>query len=81
VIGTDLSLVQPRYVPANLQFEQSDAEDPEAWIFPQKFDYVHGRALASCFKDPLEVIKSAYSVCAHPLLFNVSGMGDHYCLG
>lgn len=61
VIGTDLSLVQPHYIPANLQFELADAEDAESWIFPQKFDYIHGRALASCFKDPLTIIRHIYS--------------------
>jgi len=41
-----------------LQFEIDDAEDE--WIFPQKFDYIHGRTLATCFKDPPSVIAKAY---------------------
>jgi trans-aconitate methyltransferase len=44
-------------VPPNCSFEIDDAEDP--WVFPQKFDLVHGRALASCFKDAQKVINSA----------------------
>jgi hypothetical protein len=46
-------------VPPNCFFEVNDAEDP--WIFSHQFDYVHGRALGSCFKSHLEVIKSAFS--------------------
>lgn len=46
-------------VPPNCFFEVNDAEDP--WIFPHHFDYIHGRALGSCFKSHLEVIKSAAS--------------------
>lgn len=35
-----------------------DAEDE--WAFSTKFDYIHGRALASCFKDPTFVIREAF---------------------
>jgi len=58
VIGTDLSLSQPQYVPVNCEFEIDDAEDE--WIFPMKFDYIHGRALATCFVNPAAVIDKAY---------------------
>jgi hypothetical protein len=46
-------------IPKNVHFEIRDAEDP--WQFPQKFDYIHGRAILSCFKDPFTVIKHAYN--------------------
>ncbi|KIW08646.1 hypothetical protein, variant [Verruconis gallopava] len=58
ILGTDLSAIQPTYLPPNCSFIIDDAEDP--WVFPHKFDYIHGRALLSCFKDPREVLKSAY---------------------
>ena len=29
-------------------------------MFKQKFDFIHGRTLFSCFKDPAAVIQSAY---------------------
>ncbi|CZT51588.1 uncharacterized protein RSE6_12748 [Rhynchosporium secalis] len=45
-------------VPPNVQFEISDAEDE--WTYSQKFDYIHGRALTICFREPLKVFKSAY---------------------
>lgn len=35
-----------------------DAED--AWEFSQKFDYIHGRMLVTCFKSHLQVFKSAF---------------------
>ena len=38
VVGTDLSPIQPLYVPPNCSFEVDDSDDP--WIFSQKFDYV-----------------------------------------
>lgn len=42
-------------VPPNLRFEIDDAEDE--WIFSERFDYIHGRALLSCFKEPSFVSK------------------------
>ncbi|KAK3685340.1 S-adenosyl-L-methionine-dependent methyltransferase [Podospora appendiculata] len=62
VLGTDLSPIQPLYVPENCSFEIDDAEDE--WAFSTKFDYIHGRALLSCFKDPSAVIAQAYEALA-----------------
>ncbi len=45
-------------VPPNCRFEISDYEEP--WDYSHKFDHIHGRALLSCFKDPLYVIEQAY---------------------
>ncbi|CZR54890.1 related to methyltransferase [Phialocephala subalpina] len=50
VVGTDLSPIQPSFVPPNCQFFIEDCEDD--WIFSQKFDLIHGRALLSCFSKP-----------------------------
>ncbi|THV49750.1 hypothetical protein BGAL_0181g00230 [Botrytis galanthina] len=58
VIGTDLSPIQPIYVPPNCSFEVNDAEEP--WNYSRKFDYIHGRAMVCCFSDPAGVINSAY---------------------
>ncbi|KAI9772568.1 MAG: hypothetical protein M1839_002450 [Geoglossum umbratile] len=46
-IGTDLSPIQPNFVPPNLSFLVDDAE--KEWSFPHKFDYIHGRALLGSF--------------------------------
>jgi hypothetical protein len=45
-------------VPQNCHFEIDDAEDD--WIFSDKFDFIHGRALLACFKDPSFVINEAF---------------------
>ncbi|KAE9365680.1 S-adenosyl-L-methionine-dependent methyltransferase [Stipitochalara longipes BDJ] len=58
VVGTDLSAIQPLYVPTNCRFEIDDAEDE--WNFSDRFDYIHGRALLSCFKDPASVLREAF---------------------
>ncbi|KAI1499756.1 S-adenosyl-L-methionine-dependent methyltransferase [Biscogniauxia marginata] len=58
VTGTDLSPIQPQYLPENCRFEIDDAEDE--WTFSKPFDFVHGRALMSCFNDPGRVIRHAF---------------------
>lgn len=57
VIGTDLSPIQPEYVPPNVAFEIMDAEDE--WTFRQQFDLIHFRSIASCFKDTQRVFQNA----------------------
>jgi trans-aconitate methyltransferase len=57
-----LSLSDTYSVPPNCQFEVDDAEDP--WTFNQKFDYIHGRALLSCFRHPPSVIAQAFDALA-----------------
>lgn len=49
-------------VPANCSFVIDDAEDE--WVYPHQFDYIHGRAMFSCFKDPLAVFRKAYAALA-----------------
>lgn len=46
-------------VPPNCRFQIDDAE--EEWTYPCKFDFIHGRALISCFKDPAYVVSSIYA--------------------
>ncbi|RDW63703.1 hypothetical protein BP6252_11248 [Coleophoma cylindrospora] len=62
VIGSDLSPIQPLYVPPNCRFEVDDAEDE--WSYTQKFDFIHGRLLFTCFNNPSAVIKQAYDALA-----------------
>ncbi|KAI0159930.1 S-adenosyl-L-methionine-dependent methyltransferase [Hypoxylon sp. FL1284] len=57
VIGTELSPIQPQYLPENCKFEIDDAEDE--WTFGEPFDFIHGRALMSCFDDPAAVVRQA----------------------
>jgi len=52
------SLTESRF-PQNFHFIVADAE--AEWGFPTSFDYIHGRALFSCFKEPLSVFQSAFA--------------------
>ncbi|KAL7624948.1 hypothetical protein AAE478_004162 [Parahypoxylon ruwenzoriense] len=58
VIGTDLSPIQPQFLPENCRFEIDDAEDE--WTFSEEFDFIHGRALMSCFNDPGAVVRQGF---------------------
>ncbi|KAK3316842.1 S-adenosyl-L-methionine-dependent methyltransferase [Apodospora peruviana] len=58
VIGTDLSPIQPEYVPANCHFEVDDAEDD--WIYGHPFDYVHLRLVFHAFKSHPRVMQLAF---------------------
>lgn len=59
VLGTDLSPIQPEYVPANCHFEIDDAEDE--WVFSHPFDYIHGRYMCAFLKDFGKLFRSAYA--------------------
>lgn len=45
-------------MPPNCSFQVDDAEDE--WTFSHNFEYIHGRALLTCFKSHPPVIKSAF---------------------
>lgn len=75
MIGTDLSAIQPNPRIPNCTFIKDDAEEdwvfhskhPEGapaceglCEHPIMFDYVHFRAMFTCFNDPIKVMKSAY---------------------
>ncbi|KAK8108083.1 S-adenosyl-L-methionine-dependent methyltransferase [Apiospora kogelbergensis] len=60
VIGTDLSKIQPENTPANVEFIRDDAEEPWEFGPTTKFDYVHLRAVFSCFDDPKFVMRQAF---------------------
>ncbi|KAI2641359.1 S-adenosyl-L-methionine-dependent methyltransferase [Hypomontagnella submonticulosa] len=81
VLGTDLSPIQPQYVPENCKFEIDDAEDE--WTFNEPFDFIHGRALMSCFNDPAAVVRQAFENTApggmiefQDALFPMNYIGD-----
>lgn len=59
VIGTDISPIQPNWVPPNCKFEVDDME--EAWTYENDyFDYIHMRSLSGSFTDWNFVMKNAY---------------------
>lgn len=49
VLGTDLSPIQPEYVPPNCRFEVDDAEDD--WVFSYPFDYIHSRYMSGSISN------------------------------
>jgi SAM-dependent methyltransferase len=51
VFGTDLSPIQPLWVPPNLKFYVDDAEAEWTWEETEKFDFIHGRALCGGIGD------------------------------
>ncbi|RSL74095.1 hypothetical protein CEP53_000431 [Fusarium sp. AF-6] len=61
VIGTDISPIQPGWVPPNLKFEIEDCN--QDWTFDAvSFDYVHIRYLHGSIPDWTELFKQAYRV-------------------
>lgn len=60
VIGTDLSPIQPSWVPPNLRFLVDDAES--TWLFNrnQLFDFIHVRDLAGSIADWPKLLQQAY---------------------
>ncbi|KAH8902050.1 S-adenosyl-L-methionine-dependent methyltransferase [Coniochaeta sp. PMI_546] len=58
VLGTDLSPIQPAYVPPNCHFEVDDAEDD--WVYSYKFDYIHGRYICPFLADIPKVLSMIY---------------------
>lgn len=62
VIGTDISPIQPTWVPPNLKFEIDDATLD--WTYPDNhFDYIHMRYLVGSITDWLALLRQAYRCC------------------
>lgn len=60
VIGTDISPIQPKWVPPNLKFEIEDCTSE--WTFhANEFDYVHIRYLVGSIVDWPALFKEAYN--------------------
>ncbi|KAL2133618.1 hypothetical protein VTI74DRAFT_2020 [Chaetomium olivicolor] len=49
VVGTDISAIQPEFVPPNLEFFVDDLEAD--WNFVNKFDFIYARFLTGSIKD------------------------------
>lgn len=58
VLGTDLSPIQPEYVPPNCRFEVDDAEDE--WVFGDKFDFIHSRYMSGSISDFPRIFATCY---------------------
>ncbi|KAH0537106.1 hypothetical protein FGG08_006067 [Glutinoglossum americanum] len=59
VIGTDLSPIQPKWVPPNVRFIVDDCESD--WVYqPNHFDFIHGRHLAVAIRDWPKLLKQSF---------------------
>lgn len=60
VIGSDLSPIQPDWVPPNCKFYVDDVESE--WTFgpDEAFDYIHGRSMCGSIGDLPALYKSAF---------------------
>ncbi|KAF4501994.1 hypothetical protein FAGAP_1785 [Fusarium agapanthi] len=62
VIGTDISPIQPDWVPPNLKFEIEDCT--QEWTYEtNSFDYVHMRYMYGSISDWSALFKEAFRVC------------------
>ncbi|KAI8664214.1 hypothetical protein NCS55_00929500 [Fusarium keratoplasticum] len=62
IIGTDLSPIQPTWVPPNIKFELEDATG--TWSWPENtFDFVHLRYLFGAIADWNALFAEAYRTC------------------
>jgi len=59
VIGVDLSPIQPSFVPDNCSFIVDNIE--EEWVYRQKFDFIHARALVLGVHDWPKLIRQAWN--------------------
>jgi len=57
VIGTDLSPIQPTWVPPNLRFVVDDLEDE--WVLGDNFDYIHLRHVTPMLKDVPKLLRQS----------------------
>ncbi|KAL8366806.1 hypothetical protein RB595_008744 [Gaeumannomyces hyphopodioides] len=64
VIGTELSPIQPSWVPPNCKFELDNAENE--WTYADNsFDYIHVRGLLGCIQDWEKLYRNVYR-CLKP---------------
>jgi SAM-dependent methyltransferase len=59
VIGTDLSPIQPSWVPPNCKFYVDDVEG--LWTFSEKFDLIHGRTMCGSIADWSGLFQQAWN--------------------
>lgn len=59
IIGTDLSPIQPGWVPPNVQFFVDDAESD--WTFDGEFDFVHIRGMLGSTEDWPRLIEQVFT--------------------
>ncbi|KAL1971102.1 hypothetical protein VTN77DRAFT_53 [Rasamsonia byssochlamydoides] len=76
VIGTDLSPIQPQWVPPNCVFEIDDFDTD--WLYKTKFDYIHGRELEGCSADEDRLFRQAFEHLKPGGYFEFDGAYAHF---
>ncbi|KAH7065704.1 methyltransferase [Paraphoma chrysanthemicola] len=61
VIGTDLSPIQPTWVPTNAKFYIDDAESDWVYTPSEAFDFIHFRTLSGSISDWEKLIQQSYT--------------------
>ena len=61
VVGTDLSPIQPSWVPPNLEFFVDDVENIWTYSSTESFDFIHGRAMSGSIKDWSKLYSQAFN--------------------
>ncbi|KAK3329461.1 S-adenosyl-L-methionine-dependent methyltransferase [Apodospora peruviana] len=51
VLGVDLALIQPEYIPENIRFDQMDIEEPWQDMRPGSWDVIHMRTLCGSIRN------------------------------
>lgn len=72
VIGTDLSPIQPSWVPPNLQFEVSDCEDD--WTFSSRFDLIHMRNISGSIMNWPQLLNQSHEFLRHEGWINIANL-------
>jgi ubiquinone/menaquinone biosynthesis C-methylase UbiE len=71
IIGTDLSPIQPNWVPPNCKFEADDAE--KEWTFASdSFDFIHARNISQGIGDWSKLTGEIYRFVAPSAPFQPS---------
>ncbi|KAL1845486.1 hypothetical protein Plec18167_001433 [Paecilomyces lecythidis] len=72
VIGTDLSPIQPKWVPPNCSFEVDDYEVD--WVYRRPFDFIHARELEGCIADEDALFRRVFEHLAPGGYFEIQGV-------
>lgn len=59
VVGTDISPIQPTWLPVNARMFVEDCEE-DAWLHGSDFDLVYMRSMAGLVRDLDGVVERAY---------------------
>lgn len=61
IIGTDLSPIQPTWVPPNAKFYIDDAEAEWVYSASERFDYIHCRTMSGSISDWDKLVAQSYA--------------------